>query len=254
VAKASDQWERYGQEDPYYGVMSWDEFHRGRLDETALDHFYATGEEHVLRWIEGRLPLTGRALDFGCGTGRIVIPLSRRFDEVTGVDVSPSMLEECRRSCEARGITNVTLTSAIPAGPFDFIHSSAVFQHVPPKDGFVILDKLLSALAPDGSGALNLTISGEPLTKAFYWTLRSVPFAWNVWNLLRRRAWSYPTMQMRSYPLDRVLALLAKHDIKTTTIDYRPAPARTDLHSIILLFSRERRGGPVPGQSPLPPE
>jgi hypothetical protein len=66
----------------------------------------------------------------------------------------------------------------------------------------------------------------------------SMPAARNGWNVLRGRRWDYPTMQMNSYRLDRVLAILADHGITKTTGAYRLAPSYADLHSVLLLFSR----------------
>jgi len=39
----------------------------------------------------------GPALDLGCGTGRVAVPMARRGVRVTGVDVSPAMLGVFRR-------------------------------------------------------------------------------------------------------------------------------------------------------------
>jgi len=43
-------------------------------------------------------------LDVGCGTGNHSIPLARRGYEVTGVDLSPDMVELARRKAAERGI------------------------------------------------------------------------------------------------------------------------------------------------------
>ncbi len=39
----------------------------------------------------------GRTLELGCGTGRILIPTARAGCDITGLDLSPYMLQECRR-------------------------------------------------------------------------------------------------------------------------------------------------------------
>lgn len=44
-------------------------------------------------------------LEMACGTGRVLIPLARQGYEVTGVDVSPAMLEVARRRIAAEGLT-----------------------------------------------------------------------------------------------------------------------------------------------------
>ncbi|MBR3391421.1 MAG: methyltransferase domain-containing protein [Firmicutes bacterium] len=46
-------------------------------------------------------------LDCGCGPGRVAIQAAKRVKKVICLDSSMAMLEECRRNCEAAGITNV---------------------------------------------------------------------------------------------------------------------------------------------------
>jgi SAM-dependent methyltransferase len=38
----------------------------------------------------------GKILEVGCGTGRVLIPVARLGKEITGVDSSPRMLEQCK--------------------------------------------------------------------------------------------------------------------------------------------------------------
>jgi len=47
-------------------------------------------------------PSGGRALDFGCGLGRLTQPLAERFDEAVGVDIAASMIEGARRQSGGR--------------------------------------------------------------------------------------------------------------------------------------------------------
>ena len=47
----------------------------------------------------------GPVVEFGCGTGRIVVPTAEAGVEITGVDSSRDMLEKARKNLEARGAT-----------------------------------------------------------------------------------------------------------------------------------------------------
>ena len=47
------------------------------------------------------------ALDYGCGVGRLTLPLAERCEHVYGVDVSPSMLREAARNAARMGLPNV---------------------------------------------------------------------------------------------------------------------------------------------------
>lgn len=52
------------------------------------------------------LDATSRALDVGCGTGQIALPLNARVGEVVGIDISAEMIEEAERGAREAGATN----------------------------------------------------------------------------------------------------------------------------------------------------
>src|SRR6185369_4946723 len=141
-------WEKFGREEPYYGVVSQDVYRKENLGKEALAKFFATGEDYIqMIWREigihldpGFKPKVG--LDFGCGVGRLAIPLASRCEAVIGLDISPSMLEEAKKNCRRMEIANVeffTDTNALgPDRKCDFVNSFIVFQHIIPKKGFAI--------------------------------------------------------------------------------------------------------------------
>jgi SAM-dependent methyltransferase len=45
-------------------------------------------------------------LELGCGTGRVLVPLARQGYQITGVDVSPNMLEAARRKVELENLSD----------------------------------------------------------------------------------------------------------------------------------------------------
>ncbi len=48
VMRGSDAaWNRYGEIDPYFGVVSHDRFRRENLDDTAVAEFFRSGQTHV---------------------------------------------------------------------------------------------------------------------------------------------------------------------------------------------------------------
>jgi SAM-dependent methyltransferase len=47
---------------------------------------------------------SGPVLEIGCGTGRVTIPLAAAGVDITGLDVSASMLEEAKRKAESQGL------------------------------------------------------------------------------------------------------------------------------------------------------
>lgn len=55
----------------------------------------------VAFFVEAARQAGGRVLEAGCGTGRVLIPTARAGVEITGLDLSPHMLEVCRGRLEA---------------------------------------------------------------------------------------------------------------------------------------------------------
>jgi SAM-dependent methyltransferase len=151
-------WRELGASEPYWGVLSVPEF-KGELSIDRLDAFFATGLaiiDHAARSLarfDGRPFRARAALDFGCGVGRLTEAMRTYADAVTGYDVSPGMLEEGRR----RGAAGVCYVSDLPDGPFDWINSFLVFQHIPTERGYRLFGQLLDRLSPGGSVSLQFT-------------------------------------------------------------------------------------------------
>ena len=129
------------------------------LVKTHINHVMEVCRRHLDRSFSPK-----RVLDFGCGTGRLVIPLAEMADYVLGLDVSDSMLLEAQKNCNAYALNNVHLlksddTLSCLDGCFDFIHSFIVFQHIPVKRGKRIFAKLLNHLADGGICAVQFTYS-----------------------------------------------------------------------------------------------
>jgi SAM-dependent methyltransferase len=162
------EWEKWGRQDPYYGVLTVDRFRASRIDEVARAEFFASGQWHVdsvlqsCRQYIDPLFAPRRVLDFGCGVGRLVIPFAAVADKVVGVDVSESMLAEARKNCSERGLTNVSLVGSDDAlsevtESFDLVHSAIVLQHIEVPRGRRLFQRLIECIAPGGAGAVQLT-------------------------------------------------------------------------------------------------
>jgi 2-polyprenyl-3-methyl-5-hydroxy-6-metoxy-1,4-benzoquinol methylase len=218
----SDQWERLGRDDPYYGVYSLDEFRGRELDGDARERFFASGQVHIDALLADvrRLVDPGfspeRALEYGCGVGRLLLPLARRSKSLVGVDVSPSMLAEAARNCDEFGVSGVTLIEAEAMTrldpDFDFVHSALVLQHVPTRLGEQILSQLVLLLRRGGVGAIHVPIAANRRLVVFN-TMMKLPFAPNLLNVARGRPWSHPHMQMNVYKPSRLLRVLRAHGI-----------------------------------------
>jgi SAM-dependent methyltransferase len=207
-------WEEWGRRDPYFGVITNPKFRRGGLNEDAKREFFGDGETLVKylfatihRHIDPQFT-PKRVLDFGCGVGRLLVPFAGVAEEVVGLDVSPSMLDEARRNCEERQLRNVSLLpsdddlSAL-SGTFDLIHSFIVFQHIPIQRGRAIFGKLLRHLRPGGVGAIHLTYSKTRFASTHGVAPPSLPRPATTPQSIPGDA--DPEMQMNPYNMNEIL-------------------------------------------------
>ncbi|MDQ3145184.1 MAG: class I SAM-dependent methyltransferase [Pseudomonadota bacterium] len=230
-------WRKWGAEDPYFAVLADDRFATARIGETG-DDFFASGRgfvTHVLRECEryfGALP-RGRALDHGCGVGRLTLPLASQYAEVVALDVSPAMLAEAAANATRAGAANITFAEADDdlsraSGTYDFVNSHLVLQHIPVRRGLVILDRLIDLVAPGGAFHVNVSLRTDRLGwRWLYWASANVPGV-KIWqNICARRAWNAPAMQMNHYPLGRIVARLAAKGVTDLHITSQPFPRFT---------------------------
>ncbi|MEK6372106.1 MAG: class I SAM-dependent methyltransferase [Acidobacteriota bacterium] len=161
-------WEELARREPYFAVLTNDGSRGVPGNAAATAAFFDTGEDDIAALLAAITPLLGhdvrvaRALDFGCGAGRLTLPLARRALQVVACDVAPTMLTHARQNAESAGVRNVTFMSSedlggLPPGEFDFICSLLVFQYIPAKAGSRILRTLIDLLAPGGIAAIHVT-------------------------------------------------------------------------------------------------
>jgi ubiquinone/menaquinone biosynthesis C-methylase UbiE len=184
-------WTALGAADPFWAVLV-------RPGGWELDEFLATGRADVAAtqaWLaELCLPKRwGRALDFGCGVGRLSQALAEYAEEVVGVDISAPMLEVARRIDRTAGRCRFVHNESsdlrrFPDDHVDLVYSVLVLQHLPRPviDGY--LAELLRVLRPDGTAVIQVPTSTLWTVRGAAW--RVLPFPVLRW--LQRRILRYP--------------------------------------------------------------
>jgi len=173
-----EDWNARAREDASYYVAF------GRRDQDQ-EEFFATGEEVVkgLNWELRRMPPNAnrrawRALEIGCGPGRIIRPMSQVFGEIHGVDVSDEMIARARVNLKGIPHAHVHAASGSDLAPFadesfDMVYSYAVFQHIPSSE--VVFNYIREARRVlKAGGLMRVQLNGLPESAAHYDTWSGV--------------------------------------------------------------------------------
>lgn len=176
-----EDWNQRAREDAGYYVAF------GRRDQDD-EEFFETAKEVVasVEWELRRFPRNAnrrawRALEIGCGPGRLMRPLSRHFGEIHGVDVSDEMIRLARG--KLAGIPHAHVhhgdgasLAAFADESFDMVYSYAVFQHIPSRD--VVMQYLREARRVLKTGGLmRAQFNGLPQIAGQYDTWSGVRFS-----------------------------------------------------------------------------
>jgi SAM-dependent methyltransferase len=151
-------WQDLATLDPLWAILAEPERQYGRWD---LKEFFDTGARdvsEVLRAADrlGCTPNRGRALDFGCGVGRLTRALSSEFEECYGIDISSKMIRSALELnadvANCRFLVNVAPDLAVfDAETFDFVLSMIVLQHMPSQRvALRYVAEFLRVLRPEG--------------------------------------------------------------------------------------------------------
>jgi SAM-dependent methyltransferase len=158
LSRHKRDWEELAEVDLLWAILSDPDRQFGRWD---LERFFDSGrvevDELMARADAYGLPENRRrALDFGCGSGRITRPLARIFGEVVGVDISDRMVDQARRvnadmpNCAF--LRNVAEDLRLfEDDHFDLVYSSIVLQHLPTRSLILTyIAEFVRTLSPGG--------------------------------------------------------------------------------------------------------
>lgn len=163
-----DEWQSLAEEDTLGSCLPapdddyWDE-----------EKFFETGHEDV-EWVMDQIedqdmdyPTYNKALDFGCGAGRLTQALANVFLDCVGVDSSERMIEFAQEYATEINDDHdeQVLTFLLNKKPdlaiftnsyFDFVCSQLVLQHIPPPYAGIYIQEFMRVLKPNGIFAFQI--------------------------------------------------------------------------------------------------
>lgn len=180
---ARKNWDLLAEEDALFAVLSI----KKKKGKWEPEEFFETGRREVNEDLERIKNLGvelnfGKALDFGCGVGRLTRALAASFQTVYGLDVSVKMLEKAKeyghqeQNCFYLPESHL---GEFPSGMFDFVYSKIALQHIKPRDSMVYLRNLGRVTKP--GGCLFFQLRTKPKDAPFSRRLaikRVLPLSW----------------------------------------------------------------------------
>jgi ubiquinone/menaquinone biosynthesis C-methylase UbiE len=203
-------WDEWARTDPLYAVLADPEKQGGKWDP---EDFLATGRQEIAKILpsieELGLERRSRALDFGCGAGRLTQALAEGFESVVGVDISSTMLEIAKQLNRRGGACRFMLNerddlSLFGDGEFDLAYAFIVLQHMAPKYAARYLSEFFRVSAPGGLVVFQMP---EP----FRWqAIKAFVPEWALAGVRRLLGRSGPVMQMYGMTREDVTALVTR--------------------------------------------
>lgn len=218
--KLQKNWEQFGEEDPFWAILT-DPAKRGRRWDP--DAFFRSGQNevnHLMRYMHRRKigVRPGKALDFGCGAGRLTQALAAHFEAVVGVDIAASMIELANQYNQHSGRVRYLHNphphlQLLDDETFDFIYTNITLQHIPGRHTRKYLQEFLRLLPAGGILVFQLPAGIRVRDGAGKWRwqgwMAQQIYRWGLDSLYRRLKYrKQPIMDMHLIPRTEVEALL----------------------------------------------
>lgn len=160
IERVGAAWAKLGREQPYFSVITGEEFLSGNLTDVSIERFWGSGKDEAIE-IEAILARHGLSnlsgltcVEYGCGLGRVTQPLATVFKQVHAYDISlPHIMLAREWAARYDNIDFHQVTSdifGVDVHPCDFFYSRLVFQHNPPPVIAELIRLSLRALRPGG--------------------------------------------------------------------------------------------------------
>ena len=161
--KTKNAWRKLGEVDPYWSVITSDEYRMNNIDEVRIKEFYKTGYKQCISIIK-TLKRTGiiedesdskklEITEIGCGVGRVTKSLAECFAKVHAFDISEGNMSIAKKMIADKNV-NFCLVKSLEEyedlPKTDIVYSIIVLQHNCPAVIEYMLEKMFASLKKNG--------------------------------------------------------------------------------------------------------
>lgn len=213
INKLKENWDTFGKVNAQWAVLN----KKGK--KSNLNEFFKTGEEEIKKVMDSlskkQIKLNkGKALDFGCGMGRLTQALAPYFKKVYGVDISPSMIGLAKKHNKYPDKCKYLLNdkdnlSIFKKNSFDFIYTNIVLQHMKQEYSLNYIKEFLRILKPKG-----ILLFQIPSKRLISWqTLVEIVFPKFIVDFAKKKIQG-AVMDMHPIKKEKILMILKKNNTK----------------------------------------
>jgi ubiquinone/menaquinone biosynthesis C-methylase UbiE len=126
-------------------VNALDLINRGQYETRFVDYWLQSVPHATAKLQSG-----GKALDFGCGSGRVCIALAKAFPsaQIAGVDLDAASIERAKQAAKHEGVQVDFRVGEPPAGPYDLVTLCDCLHDL--ASPVEVLQKIRRLLRPEG--------------------------------------------------------------------------------------------------------
>ena len=199
-------WENLGQTEPYWSVITDEQFLDKNIEETK-ELFYESGKGNIQQIHDSldRNQIDYSAfkscLEYGCGLGRVTYWLAENFEKVFGYDISQYHLEIAADYLTSKNLNNVVLNHVKQIEDIqnlpkvDLIYSVIVLQHNPPPIIDLIIREFIKSL---NSGGIAL----------FQVPTYRINYQFSIASYLNNEAANHEEMEMHVLPQQQIFEIV----------------------------------------------
>ena len=175
-------WDGAARQDAMFNIITDPSKKDGGWD---ADEFFGHGETEIGAAVDRLVEFglggraIGRALDFGCGIGRVTQALAAYAEHVDGVDVSEEMVRRAREHEAWGDVTYLHNPSpdlrVFPDDTFDLVYSMVTLQHMPHHLQRGYIREFFRVLAPRGVVMVHIPDGPDSGSPGWHHSMHGVP-------------------------------------------------------------------------------